>query len=346
MVLAGAEGLHPSYFALVMATGIISVAAHLLGMAMIARTLFWLNIAAFLTLWALTILRVTRFPRRFLADLSNHSLGPGFFTLVAGASVLSTQFALIAQDYRAAIALWAFASLLWMGLIYTIMTALIVKETKPPIDQGINGGWLTAVVATQSIAASTGLLATHLGAYQEQMFFLALAAWLFGGMLYIWIISLIFYRYCFFKFSPQDLTPPYWINMGAVAISTLSGTILIANVPNFALFQDISPFLKGFTLFFWATGTWWIPMLIVLGVWRHLYKKLPISYSPLYWGAVFPLGMYAAATFQLAAVNKLPFLGFVPQLFFYFAILAWLATFAGLVGGLSRRLVACFRGGL
>ena len=47
-------------------------------------------------------------------------------------------------------------------------------------------------------------------------------------MLYIWIISLIFYRYTFFRSRPSDLTPPYWINMGAVAISTLAGTLLVA----------------------------------------------------------------------------------------------------------------------
>jgi len=29
-------------------------------------------------------------------------------------------------------------------------------------------------------------------------------------MLYVWIISLIFYRYTFFVFKANDLAPPYW----------------------------------------------------------------------------------------------------------------------------------------
>jgi Voltage-dependent anion channel len=41
-------------------------------------------------------------------------------------------------------------------------------------------------------------------------------------MLYIWIISLIFYRHTFFVLEPSDLAPPCWINMGAVAISALA----------------------------------------------------------------------------------------------------------------------------
>ncbi|HHT9105375.1 MAG TPA: hypothetical protein ACFYD7_05810 [Candidatus Wujingus californicus] len=36
--------MSPAYFAMVMATGIISIAVHLLGMSLVAVALFWLNI--------------------------------------------------------------------------------------------------------------------------------------------------------------------------------------------------------------------------------------------------------------------------------------------------------------
>src|SRR5216110_1806406 len=80
-----------------------------------------------------------------------------------------------------------------------------------------------------------------------------LGMWLGGGMLYIWIISLIFYRYVFFTLSPSDLAPPYWINMGAVAISTLAGTMLLAAAPHSPLLTELTPFIKGMTLLFWST---------------------------------------------------------------------------------------------
>lgn len=38
------------------------------------------------------------------------------------------------------------------------------------------------------------------------------AGWLGGGMLTIWIMSLIFYRYTFFSLEPSDPTPPYGIS--------------------------------------------------------------------------------------------------------------------------------------
>jgi tellurite resistance protein TehA-like permease len=174
-------------------------------------------------------------------------------------------------------------------------------------------------------------LATGFGSYREQVLFFALVMWLGGGMLYIWIISLIFYRYTFFPMSPADLSPPYWINMGAMAISTVAGTILISEANNSALLSQLLPFLKGFTLFYWATATWWIPMLVILGAWRHVYKRFPLRYDPLYWGVVFPLGMYTVCTFRLAHAIDLPFLLVIPECVIYFALAAWLLTFGAML---------------
>src|SRR5215472_5547836 len=91
----------------------------------------------------------------------------------------------------------------------------------------------------------------------------------------------------------------YWINMGAMAISTLAGALLVENASDAPFLASLLPFHKGFTVFYWATATWWIPMLLVLGVWRHVVQKFRLRYDPLYWGAVFPLGMFSIATRQM-----------------------------------------------
>jgi len=47
--------------------------------------------------------------------------------------------------------------------------------------------------------------------------------------------------------------------------------------------RDLLPFVRGLTLMFWATATWWIPMLVILGVWRHVYRRFPLVHDPLNW---------------------------------------------------------------
>lgn len=324
---------------MVMATGIVSLAAHMLGMAWIASLLFWVNIPAYLILITLYSLRLVRYPRDFLADLISHQRGPGFFTFVAGTCVLGSQSLQIAGAVTVAVALWSIALVAWLALTYTVFTAFTVKRDKPGLVEGLNGGWLLAVVATQSIAVLAALLAAHAEQpIKVEMNFLALSMWLWGGMLYIWMMSLIFYRYTFFPFSPDDLAPPYWINMGAMAISTLAGALLINNAsPDAPYLLSLQPFLKGFTVFYWATATWWVPMLLVLGIWRHGYRRYPFAYDPLYWGLVFPLGMYTAATLLMSQAMQLPFLSPVVELFIYVALFAWVCVFIGLVRQVLRQ---------
>jgi tellurite resistance protein TehA-like permease len=117
------------------------------------------------------------------------------------------------------------------------------------------------------------------------------------------------------------------------------------NAPDAPFLKSLLPFLKGFTVFYWATGTWWIPMLAVLAAWRYLYMRFPLEYDPLYWGAVFPLGMYTAATSQMAQAMQLDFAAWAPRLFFYVALAAWLATFSGLCRRLATGPFRSAQGG-
>jgi tellurite resistance protein TehA-like permease len=336
-------GLHPAYFALVMATGIVSIAASLVGLPFVPGLLFALNLVFYPVLWALTLARCVRHRARVLADLAHHGRGVGFFTMVAATCVLGSQCVVIANAPVFALWLWVLGIVLYVALIYSVFTILTVKEQKPPLAEGINGGWLVSVVAAQSVAALGAQLAAS-SASPDKVLFFSVTLWLGGGMLYFWIIALIFYRDTFFTLAPSDLAPPYWINMGAAAISTLAGTLLVAAAPMSPVLAQILGFVRGLTLWWWATATWWIPMLFVLGIWRHLYRRFPLRYDPLYWGAVFPLGMYTAATARLSKAVDAPYLFAVPRVFVFVALGAWLLAFGGLVTQGTRMFVLWKRG--
>ena len=336
-LLRAAADLFPGYFALVMATGIISIAAELLGMRTIAIGLLIFNVAAYVILWLLLLIRILMFFPRIKADIADHLRGPGFFTVVAGTCVLGSELIIVLGDYQIALALWLIGLLLWLTIMYWFFTSVTVRENKPSIEAGLNGAWLIAVVSTQSISVLGTLLVARYAGYREPLLFFTVCMFLIGCMLYLLLITLIFYRFTFVNITTAALTPPYWINMGAVAITTLAGARLIIAAPSWSFLGDVLPFLKGFTLFFWAAGTWWIPLLFILGFWRHVYKRFPLRYDPQYWGMVFPLGMYTVCTFQLSKAINFPPLMIIPRVFIYVAFAAWLATFVGLCYSITFR---------
>src|SRR5262249_16860766 len=201
----------------------------------------------------------------------------GFFTIVAGTCVLGAQFVLVVHVPVVATGLWIIATILYVVLLYSVFVALTVRLGKPQFEHAINGTWLVAVVATQGVALLGVTLGNQFPALARKMLFFSPALWLGGGMLYGWLISLIFYRSLFFEFPPAALSPPYWIDMGAMAISTLAGDVLIGNAAHDRLLTDLLPFLKAFTLVFSAAATLWIPMLLLLGYWRHVVRRFPMT---------------------------------------------------------------------
>ncbi len=319
-----------------MATGIISSAAQLLSFFLIARVLLWLNIAFFVALWLLSLARLTAFFPRLRADVLDHAAGAGFFTTVAGTCVLGTQIALVTGNFHAALGLWILGLILWVIITYVFFTAVVTSRTKPALGAGIHGGWLVSIVATQSVSVLAAVLSEGYPASAPGLLFVSVCFSLAGGMLYIIVIVLFFYRLSFFSLAPEQLSPTSWISMGAAAITTLAGARLLMSAGEWSFLAALAPFLKGYTLLFWSTATWWIPLLLVLGVWRHPVRGVTLRYEPQYWSMVFPLGMYTACTFVLSRAVGLSFLEWIPRVSLWVALAAWLAVLLGMLAEIIR----------
>jgi tellurite resistance protein TehA-like permease len=106
------EDFFPGYFALVMATGIVSPAMHFEGFPGLPELLLWLNVFFYGVLWSITVLRIALFRSALIADLTHHARGVTFLTIVAGTGVLGVQFAVLTPFISVALGLWVFAALL------------------------------------------------------------------------------------------------------------------------------------------------------------------------------------------------------------------------------------------
>jgi tellurite resistance protein TehA-like permease len=328
-----ARDLAPGAFSIVMATGIVSTAAQLLGWEILSWLLFALNLFFYATLWLILMVRCLRFRSHIRDDFRSHARSAGFLTVVAGTAVLGTEMVLRVSMPDVALVLWIVAILLWAGLIYGFFGIMTVLPVKPTLDQGINASWMLIVVSTQSVSVLGTLLSPTFGTAGDVVLGFTAGMFLLGCMFYMLLFALILYRFLFFPLDAAGMSPPYWINMGAVAITTLAGSVLVLR--DAAVLAELRPFILGFTLLFWATATWWFPLLIGLGVWRHIVHRVPIRYDVQYWSMVFPLGMYTVATMRLSDAMQWTFLLPIPNVVGMFAVIAWTLAFAGLL----RRLV-------
>lgn len=331
--------LLPGYFALIMATGIVSIACDMLDLRGLALVLLGVNWAAFVVLAGLTIARAIFYPQRLLSDLADHQRAPGFFTVAAAICVLGSQDVELLGATGIGLGLWWLGLILWGGISYAVFAVMAVRRVKPTLADGIDGIWLVAIVSTQAVVTLRGLIDTGT-APPEVIQFLVMAMFVGGGMLYIALIPLIFYRLIFAPLRHEAFRPPYWISMGAVAITTLAGSILIMRADVWPLLTPFLPFLTGVTLACWAMASWWIPLLVLLTGWRSVCARGRFGYNPAIWAMVFPLGMYAACTHAFASAMGYSFLNPVAHIAIWVALAAWGLGMLGLLRHLGRAAFA------
>jgi tellurite resistance protein TehA-like permease len=331
------QDLDPGCFAQVMATGVISNAFFLMGFGQMSDVMFDINLVACPGFFILLLLRSLFFPRRLWADLTNPYRTFAFFTLVAATNVIAVGLDLRAQTF-VPVMLWIFSFSLWLILINFCFAVLAFTDTAAGAHM-VHGGWLLAIVATQSPVTSGQIVAEQVGPLGPPVLVLLHMLWGIGLGLYGVLVVLLFSRIFYSTLRPEDLNPSLWIAMGAAAITTNAGSILILAETNLPYFQHMRSFIDGVTLLMWTWATWWIPILLLLGIWKHLICRAPLNYTPALWSLVFPIGMYALATQRFSLASHFTAFQSISRVIVWVALGVWAATAAGLLSALRRRLL-------
>src|SRR5690606_17852377 len=124
-----------------------------------AWALLIVNLVAYTSLALMLVVRVLVYSGRVLADLRDPGRGPGFFTVVAATCLVGNQLVLLTGSTTVALCLWIAGVGLWAIVMYAFFTIAAVREDKPTLEEGINGAWLIAIVATQSVSVLGTLVA-------------------------------------------------------------------------------------------------------------------------------------------------------------------------------------------
>ena len=330
--------LDPGCFAIVMATGITSNAMFDERQRELSDMLFRVNLFVYPWLVLATILRMTD-PRAALwRDLANPRLVFSFFTFVAASDVLGVQIAM-RGFVTIPLLLWLSALAAFAILMYFSSGLLIFRYAAWGADLVVRGGGLLAIVGTQSLVLLGVPVATStISEHGNAIFVLIHALWGIGLVLYGIFVTHFAYRISYMRVEPQDLTPLLWVVMGAAAISANAGSTLVQNGPGPDFLHTMRPFVDGASFILWAWGTWWIPLLVMFGIWKHGVCRIPLSYTPMLWSIVFPLGMYAVATYHLSVAEDYPPLRVLSHLMALVALGAWIATTAALIFASARSL--------
>jgi tellurite resistance protein TehA-like permease len=331
--------LYPGYFAFVMATGIISTGVYLLGPVWLSLTLLAAACAGLLVLGLALAARLAFFRAEVVADVKAPERVFGFFTITAGLDVLGVRFALAGHPVVTAV-LGGMAAAVWLILNYGVPASLLLARTRDSVLGGVDGTWLLWIVATQSLALTAATLVAAWPSQSALLAPVAIGLWSVGLVLYLMVVTLIMLRWLTVPMTPATAGSPYWILMGATAISVLAAARDLTLPADIPVVQATAAFTKGFAFTLWAFGTWWVPLLIIVAFWRHVRRHWPLTYEPALWSVVFPLGMYSVATLTFGQVAHLAFMEPLARFILWVAVAGWVLVAAAFLDRLARHLRA------
>lgn len=317
--------LPPDVFAIVMATGIVSIAADDHGYGVIATVLAIAASAVFVVLTIGLGLKMASRSGVIVAQSRDPDVALRMFTFVAAASVLGVVW----RDVS--VAVWLLAALAATGWLVLVPLGARDVRSRPSADlrDHAHGAWLLVSVGTAGLATTAADLAII--AAWPAMVWIGLALGAAALVLYVAVTWLIAWRAIVAPFRPGAVTPDSWILMGALAIATLAGAHLLQAVDALPALQWLAVGLAPATVAVWILAGLWIPVLLYAEVWQVDQQSGALRFSGVWWSAVFPLGMYASATAATGIEVQLPALGTISLVMFWLAFTVWIMVTAGML---------------
>ena len=340
--------LTPNWFASVMGTGIVAVAAaslpvrfdglHTFGLVMWAGAV--LLLVALTAATAVHWLRHPETARSHLGDpVMAHFYGaPAMALLTVGAGTL-----LLGKDVLGLPAALAVDWLLWgAGTVLGLGTAAVVpylmfRRRRLSADRAF-GGWLMPVVPPMVSASTGALLVPHTADGPLRLTLLLACYALFGISLAasVPVITLIVRRLARRDVGQARMVPTLWIVLGPLGQS-ITAVNLLGAVAHEALpapaTADLHDFGVGYGLFAWTIALIWAVIATAVTV-RTAQAGLPFSLT--WWSFTFPIGTCVTGTSALALHTGFGFFRYAAVVIYAALVTAWLIVAARTAHGSYR----------
>jgi tellurite resistance protein TehA-like permease len=290
--------------AVVMGTGIVSIALALVGRETLSRILLGAAAAAWIALGVMLTARATGDPER----VRREARAPAALSGVAATAVLGAR--LTTLGWRAAgIALLAVAFALWCALLAPVL----MHWDTPTV-----GASLMLTISTESLAV---LAATIADREHEP--------WLLDAALAVFLLGLACYAFVLSRFDARQLTVgrgDHWMTGGALAISTLAAAHIALAAKALHELGGIDAAFKGILLALWVVTIAWLPILLAAELLRPR-----LAYDVRRWATVFPVGMYAACSYLVGAAVKAPAITDFGHVWVWGSVALWLVVAGAMV---------------
>ncbi|WP_078944727.1 tellurite resistance/C4-dicarboxylate transporter family protein [Streptomyces flavochromogenes] len=284
--------------AAVMATGILSVGLSLTGFEVVSVVALWLATALWLLLAFGFSALLLGDRRRWEATADT----PPALTAVAATTVLGVRFELLGLT-PVAVSLLVLAAVVWPVMLIAVLRHL---------PRQAPGAVFLICVATQGLAVLCALLAPEAG------------DWLAQVALGLFLLGLVWYVDALARFDLRQVVTgagDHWIAGGALAISALAGSKLLASG---VWSGGAATTLRTATLVLTALDLAWYAVLL-----GGEFARPRLAYDVRRWATVFPLGMTAVASLSVAAATGVGWLDTLGRVLLWITVAVWLPTSYG-----------------
>jgi C4-dicarboxylate transporter/malic acid transport protein len=308
----------PNWFASVMGTGIVAIAAatlpvHVPGLRTFTEVVWVIAAVLLLVLIVLVGGHWLLHPTVARTHARNPQMAHFYGAAPMALMTVGAGAVLVGRDLigdRVAVDLhWVLWSIGTLGGLFTAVSIPFLMFTQLHVEpDAAFGGWLMPVVPPMVSAATGVLLIPHMppGTCRETMLYACYAMFGLSLLASFNIIAMIWSRLVLYGTSGSARVPTLWIVLGPLGQSiTAAGLLGSAAKPavNVEVADDMNAFAILFGVPVWGFAVLWIALAGLLTL-RTLRRGMPFALT--WWSLTFPVGTFVTGTSQLAIHTHLP----------------------------------------